>query len=78
MNKIKLKHHRYIEDDIDIGSCIKIRNSNKIFQIIGLNNKKTICWIREWPLHYGYYQTFAFPLNQVKLSIACPNILDRE
>ena len=72
MNQINLKRHREIEDIIDIGSCIKIEDSNKTFQIIGLNNKKTICWIRELPLNYDHYETFALSINKVKLSTECP------
>ena len=31
------------------GACVKIKNSNKTFQVIGLNIGKEICWVREWP-----------------------------
>ena len=31
------------------GACVKIKNSNKTFQVIGLNRGKEICWVREWP-----------------------------
>ena len=31
------------------GACVKIKNSNKTFQVIGLNINKEICWVREWP-----------------------------
>jgi len=31
------------------GACVKIKNSNKTFQVIGLNISKEICWVREWP-----------------------------
>ena len=26
------------------GACVKIKNSNKTFQVIGLNRGKEICW----------------------------------
>ena len=29
------------------GACVKIKNSNKTFQVIGLNISKEICWVRE-------------------------------
>tara|TARA_Y100001968_G_scaffold249980_1_gene234948 strand:- start:13309 stop:13551 length:243 start_codon:yes stop_codon:yes gene_type:complete len=79
MNQIRLKNKRKTEDnlEIDIGSCIKIENSNEIFQIIGINNKKTICWIREWPLNYHHNKTFALSINKVKLATNCPNIRDK-
>tara|TARA_B100000965_G_scaffold219436_1_gene183648 strand:+ start:258 stop:491 length:234 start_codon:yes stop_codon:yes gene_type:complete len=72
MSHIRLKSKREIEDIVDIGSCIKIENSNKIFQIIGINNKKTICWIRELPLKFEHYEKFALSINKVKLSTECP------
>ena len=31
------------------GACVKIKNSDKTFQVIGLNLGKEICWVREWP-----------------------------
>ena len=31
------------------GACVKIKNSNKTFQVIGLNIGKELCWVREWP-----------------------------
>ena len=31
------------------GAYVKIKNSNKTFQVIGLNRGKEICWVREWP-----------------------------
>ncbi len=27
------------------GACVKIKNSNKTFQVIGLNRGKEICWV---------------------------------
>ena len=78
MNPSNLKQKRKLEDIVDIGSCIKIKNSNKIFQIIGINSKKSICWIREWPLNYEHHQTFAIPIKNVKFSKVCPVIKDKE
>jgi len=31
------------------GACVNIKNSNKTFQIIGINICKEICCVREWP-----------------------------
>ena len=78
MNVSNLKHKRKLLDITDIGSCIKIDNSTKIFQIIGINNKKSICWIREWPLNYDHSQTFAVSTNNIRLSTVCPSIRDKE
>ena len=74
MNPINLQHQKKLANIIDVGSCIKIENSKKLFQIIGINSKESICWIREWPLNFENYQTFALPINKVKISMSCPDI----
>ena len=73
-NNINLKIEPKIEDLINIGSCIKIKNSLKTFQIIGINQKKTICWVREWPLCHEGYQTFELSIHKIILSTLCPSI----
>ena len=57
----------------DIGSCVKIKNSQKTFQVLGFNPKKTICWLREWPLNYDPYRTFGLAINQIKIQTFCVN-----
>ena len=56
----------------DIGLCVKIENSNKTFQVVGLNNRKSICWIRELPLEIKSHKTFALSINQVMALTICP------
>ena len=41
------------------GACVKIKNSNKTFQVIGLNIGRKICWVREWPFAIDSKKTFA-------------------
>ncbi len=53
------------------GACVKIKNSNKTFQVIGLNTCKKICWVREWPFAYDSKKTFALELSQITLQIFC-------
>ena len=53
------------------GACVKIKNSNKTFQVIGLNLGKEICWVREWPFAYDSKKTFALHINQITLQIFC-------
>ncbi len=55
------------------GACIKIKNSNKTFQIIGINIHKEICWVREWPFAYNSKKTFALEISQISLQIFCSN-----
>ena len=77
MDPIRLKHQSKVSDIVDLGTCIKIENSNKIFQIIGINSKNSICWIREWPLNHESYQKFAISINKVKLSTICPSVREK-
>ena len=53
------------------GSCVKIKNSNKTFQVIGINIGKKICWIREWPFACDSKKTFALEISQITLQIFC-------
>jgi len=55
------------------GACVKIKNSNKTFQIIGINVCKEICWVREWPFAYNSKKTFALEISQITLQIFCSN-----
>ena len=53
------------------GACVKIKNSNKTFQVIGLNMSKEICWVREWPFAIDSKKTFALELSQITLQFFC-------
>ena len=55
------------------GACVKIKNSNKTFQVIGLNISKEICWLREWPFACNSEKTFALEINQITLQNFCSN-----
>ena len=55
------------------GACVKIKKSNKTFQVIGLNIGKEICWVREWPFAYNSKKTFALEISKITLQIFCSN-----
>ena len=55
------------------GACVKIKNSNKTFQVIGLNIVKEICWVREWPFACNSKKTFDLEISQITLQIFCSN-----
>ena len=55
------------------GACVKIKNSNKTFQVIGINIDKKICWVREWPFAFNSKKTFALEICQITLQIYCSN-----
>ena len=72
MIKLKGKSNTSLSDinfkganNIKIGKCIKIKNSKKIFQIVGLNNKRNICWVREWPIKNSAHVTFQVSVNNI-------------
>ena len=56
------------------GACVKIKNSNKTFQIIGINICKEICWVREWPYACDSKKTFALEISKITLQIFCSKI----
>ncbi len=53
------------------GACVKIKNSQKTFQVIGINPQKKICWVREWPYASEAKKTFALEMCQITLQIFC-------
>ena len=72
MIKLKDKSNNSFSDinfnganNIKIGKCIKIKNSKKIFQIVGLNDKRKICWVREWPIRNSSHSTFQLSVNNI-------------
>ena len=68
-NKSFINNSKFIPD---VGLCVKIENSNKIFQVVGLNNKKSICWIRELPLNFETHKTFALSMSKIITQTICP------
>ena len=55
------------------GACVKIKNTNKTFQVIGLNLGKKICWVREWPFACDSKKTFVLEISQITLKTFCSN-----
>ena len=53
------------------GACVRIKNSKKTFQVIGLNIGKKICWVREWPFACDSKKTFALEISQITLQLFC-------
>ena len=65
------KNNLICSENLYKGACVKIKNSNKTVQVIGLNIGKKICWVREWPFAYDSKKTFALEINQITLQIFC-------
>ena len=53
------------------GACVKIKNNKKTFQVIGINQDKKICWVREWPFNYNSKKTFALEISQITIQVLC-------
>ena len=65
------KNNSIFSEKLYKGACVKIKNSNKTFQVIGLNLDKKICWVREWPFEFNSKKTFALEITQITLQIFC-------
>ena len=76
-NKIE-KNNLICSENLYKGACVKIKNSNKTFQVIGLNIGKKICWVREWPFACDSKKTFALEISQITIQVFCPNDFTKE
>ena len=73
LDKKNHKNNQICSENLYKGACVKIKNSNKNFQLIGLNIGKKICWVREWPFACDSKKTFALEISQITLQIFCSN-----
>ena len=71
LDNINEKNNLNSSENLYKGACVKIKNSNKTFQVIGLNIGKKICWVREWPFACDSKKTFALEISQITLQIFC-------
>ena len=60
------------------GACVKIKNSQKTFQVVGINPKTKVCWIREWPFALEVNKTFSLEINQITLQTFCSKIVSEK
>ena len=67
------KNNLICSENLYKGACVKIKNSDKTFQVIGINLDKEICWVREWPFACNYKKTFALEISQITFKIFCSN-----
>ena len=71
-NNYKFKPN-HICENLYKGACVKIKNSQKTFQVIGINPKSKVCWIREWPFDLEVNKTFSLNINQITIQTFCSN-----
>ena len=72
------KNNLNFSENLYKGACVRIKNSNKTFQVIGLNLGKKICWVREWPFASNSKKTFALNISQITLQVLCSNDFTKE
>ena len=60
------------------GACVKIKNSQKTFQVVGINPKSKVCWIREWPFALEVNKTFSLEINQITVQTFCSKIVSEK
>ena len=60
------------------GACVKIKNSQKIYQVIGINTKNKVCWIREWPFDLEAEKTFSLEIKNITLQTFCSSHLSNK
>ena len=70
----KKKNNLIRSENLYKGACVKIKNNNNTFQVIGLNLDKKICWVREWPFALSSKKTFAVEISQITLQMFCSNL----
>ena len=69
----KENNHQVLSENLYKGACVKIKNSQKTFQVVGINPQNKICWVREWPFASEAKKTFALEIAQITLQIFCSN-----
>ena len=57
---------------------MKIKNSQKIFQVVGINPKIKVCWIRELPFDLEVTKTFSLEINQITLQTFCSQSINQK
>ena len=74
LNNKNEKNNLICSENLYKGACVRIKNSNNTFQVIGINLDKEICWVREWPFACDSKKTFALELSQISLQIFCSKL----
>ena len=78
LNNQNLENNLICSENLYKGACIKIKNSNNTFQVIGINLDKKICWVREWPFALNSKKTFAVEMSQITIQVLCSNDFTKE
>ena len=49
------------------GDCIKLLNEESQFQVIGIDNKRQKCWVRQWPILPSGSPVFEISIQQIAI-----------
>ena len=54
-----------IQNNINQGDCVYLKNQKELFQVLGIDNAYKKCWVREWPLNPNGSPVFEISIKQV-------------
>ena len=63
--KVIEKATKGIEENINQGDCVHLKNKEELFQVLGIDNAYEKCWVREWPLSPNGSPVFEISIKQV-------------
>ncbi len=63
--KVIEKTRKEAEKNINQGDCVYLKNQEKLFQVLGIDNAYEKCWVREWPLNSSGSPVFEISIKQV-------------
>ena len=59
------KTRQEIENNINQGDCVYLKNQEELFQVLGIDNAYEKCWVREWPLNPNGSPVFEISIKQI-------------
>mgnify|MGYP001183928028 FL=1 len=59
------KTRKEIDENINQGDCVYLKNQKELFQVLGIDNAYKKCWVREWPLNPNGSPVFEISIKQV-------------
>ncbi len=63
--KVIEKTRTKINENINQGDCVHLKNQEELFQVLGIDNAYEKCWVREWPLNPNGSPVFEISIQQV-------------
>ena len=63
--KVIEKTRNEIEENINQGDCVHLKNQEELFQVLGIDNAYEKCWVREWPLNPNGSPVFEISIKHV-------------